>query len=494
MEPTTLPSGRVETPQQTLDRARNITQTVQSTAGKAGAQAQEQTSQQVFDVTSVETPAPTVSLPEEPATSFASDLATDVVSSVLDQTDEITEAQATQNELLSGLQGLFGEQAKSAQQEEAFAQEAGLETARGQLVDIRNKVMQKEMKFRRQIESIEQDQTLSAARKQNRIGAIEREQARELADLAIVEQASLNRFEAAQAYVDRKVKALTEQTRNKIEAMKFFYGENKEILTTAQDRQYQRMLQREQRKLDREEATYERIENEKLTILRNAQLNGAPPEILENIQTAQTIDEAMKNAGQFGRDTQALLNLEATRADIAASQASTRRANIAAALDQAELDEIQSAGNDPAEVQNALNNFQFLRGSVQKVMELSGGASPNPTAEFFRRNVGSSSTENTQLQGYVDTLRANMLTLATDPSIKQFFGPQMSDADVRLMTAAGTNLRPNEQTPEQLMEEAIRIDDFINRAETAVREGAKGNVYSGNIITAPDGTVVEIVD
>lgn len=356
MEPTTLPSGRVETPQQTLDRARNMQSSVQQIAGEAGAQARKQTTQQVFDVNAVETPAPSVTLPEAPATSFASDLATDVVSSTLDQTDEIAQAQATQNELLSGLQGLFGEQAQIAQREEEFAKTAGLETARGQLVDIRNKVMQKEQKFRRQIESIEQNETLSAARKQNRIASIEREQARELADLAIVEQASLNRFEAAQAYVDRKVKALTEQTRNKIDAMKFFYGENKEILTTAQARQFERMIQRENRRLDREEKAYERVENEKLTILRNAQLNGAPPEVLENIQTAQTIDEAMKNAGSFGRDTQALLDIEAKKADIAQGWA-----NLAIRQEELAISK-QKLANDMAE---SGNTYGTLDGKPQ---------------------------------------------------------------------------------------------------------------------------------
>lgn len=148
----------------------------------------------------------------------------------------------------------------------------------------------------------------------------------------------------------------------------------------------------------------------------------------------------------------------------------------------------EGVGQDP------LAQFSFLRDSAQKVNELADGASPNPVAEFVRKGIGSSSTKNTQLQGYVDTLKANMLTLATDPSIKQFFGPQMSDADVRLMTAAGSNLRPNEQTPAQLREEVRRIDDLLNRAETAVKQGMEGNNSAYTTITAPDGTLIEIID
>lgn len=303
MEPTTLPSGKTETPQQTLDRARNMQSTVRETAGQAGAAARQSTVSPTFDVQEVETPTTEVRLPEPPRTSVANDLSTSVISSVLDQSQQIESAQANQQELMQQLSSAFG----TTVDEAAIADAAGLTAAEDSLVDIRNKVMQKEQKFRRLLEQVDTDQTLSSARKQSRIANIEREQARELADLAVIENAAMNRYSAAQAYVDRKVKSQTEQQRNKVEALKFFYQENKEVLTTAQTRQYERVIARENRKLDREERNLERLENEKLNILRNAQLNGAPIEVLENIQSSNSIDEAMKSAGQFGVDRKAQL-------------------------------------------------------------------------------------------------------------------------------------------------------------------------------------------
>jgi hypothetical protein len=80
-------------------------------------------------------------------------------------------------------------------------------------------------------------------------------------------------------------------------------------------------------------------------------------------------------------------------------------------------------------------------------------------------------TQFQQLQNYANTLRTNMLTLATDPSIKKFFGPQMSNADVKLMMSGGTTLDPESQTPEQFKEEALRVADFIARANKAVTTG-----------------------
>lgn len=77
--------------------------------------------------------------------------------------------------------------------------------------------------------------------------------------------------------------------------------------------------------------------------------------------------------------------------------------------------------------------------------------------------------EYTNLIAETNTLRTNMLTLATDPTIKKFFGPQMSNADVQLMTSAGTTLNPELQSPAKLKEENMRITDFIERAKLSTQ-------------------------
>jgi len=267
------------------------------------------------------------------------------------------------------------------------------------------------------------------------------------------------------------------------------------------DEQTAQLLETEKRGYEADLAAVKELKD----ATQNAIVSGASQAEVSQLMDS-TVDDATKLAlaqtiTARGAGEMRGLEIEGKQASINASNASAansmdsiRSRKLGDALAQAEIDQIANAGNSPDEVANTLANFANLRNVTQSVISLSGGASPNPTAEFIRKNVGSSSTENTQLQGFVDTLKANMLTLATDPGIKKFFGPQMSDADVRLMTAAGSNLRPDEQTPDQLSAEAARIDDWINRAETAVREGSKGNNTSPNTITAPDGTLIEIVD
>jgi hypothetical protein len=79
----------------------------------------------------------------------------------------------------------------------------------------------------------------------------------------------------------------------------------------------------------------------------------------------------------------------------------------------------------------------------------------------------------------------------TNPDIKKFFGPQMSEADVRLMTAAGTTLNPEIQGPKQLKAEVTRLDNLLQRMQNSI-SGQIPN--AANTIIAPDGQTIIITD
>lgn len=61
------------------------------------------------------------------------------------------------------------------------------------------------------------------------------------------------------------------------------------------------------------------------------------------------------------------------------------------------------------------------------------------------------------------TLKTNLLTLATDPNVKKFFGPQMTEADVRNMQAAATTLDTESQTPAELKAELERAQKIFGK-------------------------------
>lgn len=87
-------------------------------------------------------------------------------------------------------------------------------------------------------------------------------------------------------------------------------------------------------------------------------------------------------------------------------------------------------------------------------------------------------TKFTELQTLADTIKTNLLTLAGDPDVKKFFGPQMSEADVRMMQAGGTTLDPERQTPEAFKAELQRVTDLMNRLQGSVSSGVGSGGYN----------------
>lgn len=124
----------------------------------------------------------------------------------------------------------------------------------------------------------------------------------------------------------------------------------------------------------------------------------------------------------------------------------------------------------PEDTTKALGQLSFLKKTVEsaeKLKEASGQSGLRTKAgDWF---VGG--TKYRQLENMNNTLKTNILTMMVDPAVKKFFGPQMTNQDVRLMTAGGTTLNVESQTPEQMQEELTRLKDLFQRAEDAVKKG-----------------------
>lgn len=128
-----------------------------------------------------------------------------------------------------------------------------------------------------------------------------------------------------------------------------------------------------------------------------------------------------------------------------------------------------------------LDNLKFLLDTTKTAEDLSG-ASGRSGARKFLEGTFVGATDYTNLEAATNTLRTNVLTLMTDPSIKKFFGPQMSEADVRLMTAAGTTLNPEIQSPDALKTEVTRLKDLLTRMKNSVIDNTQEGKYVNNIV------------
>lgn len=116
--------------------------------------------------------------------------------------------------------------------------------------------------------------------------------------------------------------------------------------------------------------------------------------------------------------------------------------------------------------QSAADQLTFLRNTVTNAQNLSGGAGHSWASRAFD-NLFIGDSQRNRLAAQVDTLKSNLLTIATDPNIKKFFGPQMSDADVKAMLSAGTTLDVDSMNKKDLEAELGRLDTIFSRLQGA---------------------------
>lgn len=129
--------------------------------------------------------------------------------------------------------------------------------------------------------------------------------------------------------------------------------------------------------------------------------------------------------------------------------------------------EVENAKQTKLQIDFLLDTTARILGDDEKEYDsLYGAASPNPTAEWVRRNVGSSSTDYTQLKSYAETLRVNVLTMMSDPDIRKFFGPQMTERDAQFMMSAGSTMNVDTQTPTQIKQEVERFESILGQMAT----------------------------
>lgn len=149
--------------------------------------------------------------------------------------------------------------------------------------------------------------------------------------------------------------------------------------------------------------------------------------------------------------------------------------------------------NVPANLKNAVitaltnsapadSSYQIttLKSALDNVQKLKGAAGPSAISRTLGDTfVGNSSFR--QLEAYVDTVKTNLLTLVTDPNIKKFFGPQMSNRDVELMTSIASSLDAQRLSPEQVQAEVDKINAFLQKYEAA--RNSSGLVDTGAGVT-----------
>lgn len=389
---------------------------------------------------------------------------------------------------------------QSQRQDDIFVQEGG-DKARKDFDEYTSQIESEQLAVRRTTDTLRKNnpEGLGVGALNNRIQEVERKSLSKQADLAILQNSALRRYDTASAIAARKVAAETDYLKAELETKKLIYQDNKEAFTLAEQRMVDAALKKEEREYNEIVKTKTDINN----VLLEAAKNNAPKSVIDKISASTTQAEAITAAGNYMSDPldRAIKNaqLAKLKADSGGEAPTIKTINgVDMQWDPKTKSWVtpNSTGGvtNKEAIDKSLSQLTFLKNTAKSITgdKEIYGASGRSGSRKFLEGLFVGATDYTELESKVNTLKVNVLALMTDPTIKKFFGPQMSNADVTLMTSAGTTINPELQDPESLKSEVIRLEDLFDRMEKSVKAGTQEYQYIESINSAitSDGTAL----
>lgn len=381
---------------------------------------------------------------------------------------------------------------QSQRQDDIFVQEGG-DKARKDFDEYTSQIESEQLAIRRTTDALRKNnpEGLGVGALNNRIQEVERKSLSKQADLAILQNSALRRYDTASAIAARKVAAETDYLKAELETKKLIYQDNKEAFTLAEQRMVDAALKKEEREYNEIVKTKTDINN----VLLEAAKNNAPKSVIDKISAATTQAGAIAAAGSWMSDP---LDRAIKNAQLAALKApKAKDAPTIKTINGVDMEwdgtkwvapKTDSVVNKES-VDKSLTQLKFLKNTAAGITgdKEIYGASGRSGSRKFLEGLFVGATDYTALESKANTLKVNVLSLMTDPTIKKFFGPQMSNADVTLMTSAGTTLNPELQNPQAMYDETVRLEDLFNRMEKSILDNTQEYKYIESI-----GPVIEV--
>lgn len=303
------------------------------------------------------------------------------------QQQEQAAIDAAQNELAgskSTLQNIFQRIAGIPQNQEAEYQKQGVDTAKQQVDDYTSQIEAEQLATRRQTEALQKNpQGMFGGAVEQEINRVNRESVSKQADLAILQNAALRKYDTATAIADRKIAAETESLKAQLDYTKFFYEDNKDNLTKKEQRQYETKIRADER------AYNETVDNKKQVNQIGLQFlqEGGSPAIAKQILNAKTPEEALALTG----NTLGLLDRQLKQAQLANVYSTI--AERKSATNAAKIDTPESGAMDKDPDFKKIKGNSELKAALteyQRAVEEAGGAvrSNNPKSGTLENKYG----------------------------------------------------------------------------------------------------------
>lgn len=251
-----------------------------------------------------------------------------------------------------GIQDAITNQATEAGLRSSVYGEA-VDPAQKELNDINSRINDEALAGRRRAEAVLTIPGITKAQASDKINEINRVNASQLADLAVVQMAKQGQYDSAREIADRAIDARLEEQKNRNQALLFTYQENKELFTKAEQRDFEAEQKKRDREYETEKQTLTQISNLALSALES----GAPTSVVSRMQKAKTLAEATSIGGQYvGKLDRQIKQAQLSKiyADIAESRATAdaKKSNLVltpykAAVAQSDIQSIDSLIKSP---------------------------------------------------------------------------------------------------------------------------------------------------
>lgn len=163
--------------------------------------------------------------------------------------------------------------------------------------ELTNTITAKDTAYRRKIEKIQEENPTGqlSSGQQIAIEKVEREWAREKADLSIAAAFARDDYTTAKTIVDDRIAAETEDLTTELAGLQFFYSQNYNRLDDAQKTLLQQQTNQVERELDEKKSLLADIGQIQL----EAAANGAPASVIVSIGKAGDTTQAISAAGKY---------------------------------------------------------------------------------------------------------------------------------------------------------------------------------------------------
>lgn len=351
-------------------------------------------------------------------------------------------------------------------QNAAFSRDTGfgsVDELKATVTNYNNQIKAEQHALRREIERLEKNPGgLSSDQLADIIGDKERESIRKQADVAILQQSAMGNYQNALDIANRAIDAELSRQERDLNILGLIYDRNKSVFDKDEQRLFDARLQSRQSAIEAQRADAKQLQQTKLEVMKMAQTNGAPAEVLESIQKATDPFAVVAAGGQYGSTD--MLDRAYKRAQIASIYDTINARSTAARKAALEAETKQEA----EEEQRKADTEQAL-GIRELALQLQTDPGMSATVGFgFKKSlvgaipfVSGDAVAGTSRADYEATATrlANMLTLDN----LDLMSGVLSETDIKILESAGSNLKNYDQSEEQYRKEIQRVLDVANR-------------------------------